>query len=44
MDRSRSKAVLVYYDIGNSSLNGFNVVREIDWLGKKADLPDALQR
>ena len=35
MDRSRSKAVLVYYDIGNSSLNGFNVVREIDWFGKK---------
>jgi sugar phosphate isomerase/epimerase len=27
--------VLVYYDIGNSSRNGFNVTREIDWLGKK---------
>ena len=35
MDRARSKAVLVYYDIGNSSRNGFNVTREIDWLGKK---------
>jgi L-ribulose-5-phosphate 3-epimerase len=35
MDRTRSKAVLVYYDIGNSSRNGFNVTREIDWLGKK---------
>jgi L-ribulose-5-phosphate 3-epimerase len=35
MDRARSKAVLVYYDIGNSSKNGFNVTREIDWLGKK---------
>jgi L-ribulose-5-phosphate 3-epimerase len=35
MDRSRSKAVLVYYDIGNSSSGGFDVVREIDWLGKK---------
>ncbi len=35
MDRARSKAVLVYYDIGNSTLKGFNVVREIDWLGKK---------
>jgi L-ribulose-5-phosphate 3-epimerase len=35
IDRARSKAVLVYYDIGNSTLNGFNVVREIDWLGKK---------
>jgi sugar phosphate isomerase/epimerase len=35
MDRARSKAVLVYYDIGNSTRNGFDVVREIDWLGKK---------
>lgn len=35
MDRSRSKAVLVYYDIGNSHRAGFNVTREIDWLGKK---------
>jgi L-ribulose-5-phosphate 3-epimerase len=35
MDRSRSKAVLVYYDIGNSTHNGFDVKREIDWLGAK---------
>jgi L-ribulose-5-phosphate 3-epimerase len=35
MDRARSKAVLVYYDIGNSTNNGFEVVREIEWLGKK---------
>ena len=35
MDRARSKAVLVYYDIGNSTKAGFNVAREIDWLGKK---------
>jgi L-ribulose-5-phosphate 3-epimerase len=35
MERSRSKAVLVYYDIGNSHGQGFNVTREIDWLGKK---------
>ena len=35
MERSRSKAVLVYYDIGNSTNAGFNVTREIDWLGKK---------
>ena len=35
MDRSKSKAVLVYYDIGNSTRNGFNVTREIEWLGKK---------
>lgn len=35
MDRARSKAVLVYYDIGNSTRAGFDVVREIEWLGKK---------
>jgi L-ribulose-5-phosphate 3-epimerase len=35
MERSRSKAVLIYYDIGNSDRAGFNVTREIDWLGKK---------
>jgi sugar phosphate isomerase/epimerase len=35
MERSRSKAVLTYYDIGNSTNNGFNVVREIEWLGRK---------
>jgi sugar phosphate isomerase/epimerase len=35
MDRAKSKAVLVYYDIGNSTNNGFDVVREIEWLGRK---------
>ena len=35
MERANSPAVLVYYDIGNSTGNGFNVVREIEWLGKK---------
>jgi sugar phosphate isomerase/epimerase len=35
MDRARSKAVLVYYDIGNSANQGFDVAREIEWLGKK---------
>jgi L-ribulose-5-phosphate 3-epimerase len=34
MDRSRSKNVLVYYDVGNSTNNGFDVVKEIRWLGK----------
>jgi L-ribulose-5-phosphate 3-epimerase len=34
MDRSRSKAVRVYYDVGNSTNNGFDVVKEIRWLGK----------
>ena len=35
LDRAKSKALLVYYDIGNSTKAGFNVVREIEWLGKK---------
>ena len=35
LDRAKSKAVLVYYDIGNSTNNGFDVAREIEWLGKK---------
>ena len=34
-DRARSKAVLTYYDIGNSTRMGFDVVKEIRWLGKK---------
>jgi len=34
MERSRSKNVLVYYDVGNSTQAGFYVVREIRWLGK----------
>ena len=33
LDRARSKNVLVYYDVGNSALAGFDVVREIRWLG-----------
>lgn len=33
MERSRSKNVLVYYDVGNSTLAGFDVVKEIRWLG-----------
>ena len=34
LDRAQSKAVLVYYDVGNSTNRGFNVVKEIRWLGK----------
>lgn len=34
MDRVKSKALKVYYDIGNSTNNGFDVPREIEWLGK----------
>lgn len=34
MERSRSSAVKVYYDVGNSTNNGFDILREIRWLGK----------
>jgi L-ribulose-5-phosphate 3-epimerase len=34
MEMSRSKNVLVYYDVGNSTKAGFDVVKEIRWLGK----------
>jgi sugar phosphate isomerase/epimerase len=33
MERSRSSAVKTYYDVGNSTKNGFKVVEEIRWLG-----------
>ena len=33
MDRSRSHSVKVYYDVGNSTAAGFDVVKEIRWLG-----------
>jgi L-ribulose-5-phosphate 3-epimerase len=35
MDRVKSKALQVYYDVGNSTKNGFDVIREIRWLGAK---------
>ncbi len=35
LERSRSRAVLVYYDVGNSTRGGFEVVKEIRWLGKE---------
>src|SRR5258708_6827553 len=34
MERSRSKAVKTYYDVGNSTKAGFDPPREIRWLGK----------
>jgi sugar phosphate isomerase/epimerase len=34
MDRARSKAVLVYYDVGNSTNGGFDILKEIRWLGR----------
>jgi sugar phosphate isomerase/epimerase len=33
MDRTKSPAVLTYYDVGNSTKGGFDVVEEIRWLG-----------
>lgn len=33
-DRAQCSAVKVFYDIGNSTNNGFDVVKEIRWLGK----------
>ena len=34
MERSRSRNVKVYYDVGNSTVAGFDVIREIRWLGR----------
>ncbi len=34
LDRAESRAVLVYYDVGNSFNNGFDIYKEIGWLGK----------
>ena len=34
LDRAQSKAVLVYYDVGNSQSSGFDIYQEIRWLGK----------
>jgi L-ribulose-5-phosphate 3-epimerase len=33
MERAKSPAVLTYYDVGNSTENGFDAVKEIRWLG-----------
>ncbi len=34
MERSKSPAVLTYYDVGNSTGNGFDIIEEIRWLGR----------
>lgn len=34
MERTKSPAVLTYYDVGNSTEGGFDVVKEIRWLGR----------
>jgi L-ribulose-5-phosphate 3-epimerase len=33
MERAKSPAVLVYYDVGNSTQNGFDILSELRWLG-----------
>jgi L-ribulose-5-phosphate 3-epimerase len=35
IERARSKNVMVYYDVGNSTEAGFDIVKEIRWLGKE---------
>ena len=35
MERSRCPNVLVYYDVGNSTGAGFDVLKELRWLGAK---------
>jgi sugar phosphate isomerase/epimerase len=35
MERSRSKAVKTYYDVGNSTNAGFDIFKEMRWLGAK---------
>ncbi len=35
MERARSKAVRVYYDVGNSMNAGFDPVKELRWLGRR---------
>ncbi|GAB4408046.1 MAG: hypothetical protein OHK0021_18770 [Bryobacter sp.] len=34
LERSRSEAVRVFYDVGNSFPRGFDIYEEIEWLGK----------
>jgi L-ribulose-5-phosphate 3-epimerase len=35
MDRSKSSAVKVYYDVGNSTNGGFDINKELNWLTAK---------
>jgi sugar phosphate isomerase/epimerase len=35
MERAKSPAVLTYYDVGNSTVNKFDVISEIRWLGRE---------
>ncbi len=33
-ERAKSPAVLTYYDVGNSTNEGYNIIEEIRWLGR----------
>lgn len=35
MERAKSPAVLTYYDVGNSTQHGFDIISEIRWLGRE---------
>ncbi len=35
LERARSRAVRVYYDVGNSTNRGFDIYEEIRWLGRE---------
>jgi L-ribulose-5-phosphate 3-epimerase len=35
MERAKSPSVLTYYDVGNSTLHGFDILEEIRWLGRE---------
>jgi L-ribulose-5-phosphate 3-epimerase len=35
MERTKSSAVLTYYDVGNSTREGFDIISEIRWLGRE---------
>ena len=43
MERSKSKAVKTYYDVGNSTNDGFDIIKELRLLGAKPDLPDPFE-
>jgi L-ribulose-5-phosphate 3-epimerase len=34
IERAKSSAVQVYYDVGNSTRNGFDIIEEVRWLGR----------
>jgi sugar phosphate isomerase/epimerase len=35
MERAKSPAVLTYYDVGNSTIEGYKIIEEIRWLGRE---------